>query len=225
MFIIINCDEYCKKGDNMTGRREKKKREIKDKIIKAAEVVFFEDDYEKITVSEIANRADIGVGTIYNYFKSKDDIFVSTMKTMFDIDYSDININKELLNKPNENNEAVDLIVKYNFKIFLKISKIPKVIIKKLFQIMLNDDGKTKILSELIKLDFKYIYEIEKLIKFSQEKGKLKSNFDAYLMAETIYSIVGINFAMFMYNVKNFDETMIDLEKKIRMVLNEYVAK
>ncbi|BEP27966.1 hypothetical protein HLPR_02970 [Helicovermis profundi] len=209
----------------MTGRREKKKREIKDKIIKAAEVVFFEDDYEKITVSEIANRADIGVGTIYNYFKSKDDIFVSTMKTMFDIDYSDININKELLNKPNENNEAVDLIVKYNFKIFLKISKIPKVIIKKLFQIMLNDDGKTKILSELIKLDFKYIYEIEKLIKFSQEKGKLKSNFDAYLMAETIYSIVGINFAMFMYNVKNFDETMIDLEKKIRMVLNEYVAK
>lgn len=34
----------------------------------------------KITVSEIADKSGIGKGTVYEYFKSKDDIFIKTFK-------------------------------------------------------------------------------------------------------------------------------------------------
>ncbi len=44
-------------------------------ILEAALVVFSRDGYHKGTVSDIAKQADIGKGTIYEYFSSKKNIF------------------------------------------------------------------------------------------------------------------------------------------------------
>lgn len=57
-----------------TSRREKKKQEVKDKIVKNALVVFTEKGFTETTVADIMNRADLGTGTFYNYFESKEDM-------------------------------------------------------------------------------------------------------------------------------------------------------
>ncbi|HSU80016.1 MAG TPA: TetR/AcrR family transcriptional regulator [Candidatus Angelobacter sp.] len=55
----------------MSNLREKKKLENQKKIIQAARHLFSVKGFQKTTISEIASEAQVGVGTIYNYYSSK----------------------------------------------------------------------------------------------------------------------------------------------------------
>ena len=52
------------------------KDDIQKEILKAAEKVFLENGFPKASMREIAQEAQVGLSNIYNYFKSKDDIFL-----------------------------------------------------------------------------------------------------------------------------------------------------
>src|SRR5580704_18735687 len=56
------------------GRREKNKEETKDRILNAALVLFREKGLERTTTREISKRAGIADGTLFNYFKTKEDL-------------------------------------------------------------------------------------------------------------------------------------------------------
>jgi AcrR family transcriptional regulator len=58
-------------------RRDRKKRETRDRIIAEALGVFTRKGIEAATIDEIAAAADVGKGTIYNYFRVKEDIVVA----------------------------------------------------------------------------------------------------------------------------------------------------
>ena len=52
-------------------RRERKKREARRRIYEAAFALFVERGYDHTTVEEIAERADVAKGTVFNYFPRK----------------------------------------------------------------------------------------------------------------------------------------------------------
>ncbi|MCK5342481.1 MAG: TetR/AcrR family transcriptional regulator [Candidatus Heimdallarchaeota archaeon] len=54
-------------------------------IIKAARTVFAQKGYDKATISEIAKESDFSVGTIYNFFESKKDLFEALQESEFSI--------------------------------------------------------------------------------------------------------------------------------------------
>jgi AcrR family transcriptional regulator len=60
-------------------RREAKKEATRQRIIEAGVQVFTERGIQAATVDEIAAAADVGKGTIYNYFETKEDIVVAFM--------------------------------------------------------------------------------------------------------------------------------------------------
>ncbi len=51
----------------------------RETILGAAEAVFFEKGLRAATLDEIAERAEVGKGTIYLYFSSKEDLYCSLM--------------------------------------------------------------------------------------------------------------------------------------------------
>ncbi len=53
-------------------RRERKKRETRRRIVEAASRLFAERGFDNITIEQIAAAADVGKGTIYNYFETKE---------------------------------------------------------------------------------------------------------------------------------------------------------
>jgi AcrR family transcriptional regulator len=55
----------------MTGLRERKKQELRHRIIREAITLFAEEGLDVTTMEEIAAAADVSVGTVYNYFGSK----------------------------------------------------------------------------------------------------------------------------------------------------------
>ena len=55
-------------------RRERKKIYSKKAIVDAAIKMFGIKGYQETTVADIMNEADLGIGTFYNYFESKEEI-------------------------------------------------------------------------------------------------------------------------------------------------------
>lgn len=53
-------------------RRERKKEETRSRILNSAFKLFVENGFESTTIDQIAEAADIGKGTFYNYFPSKE---------------------------------------------------------------------------------------------------------------------------------------------------------
>lgn len=64
------------------GRVARRQRRNRDALIKAGRQVMSEKGIDAATMQEIAEIADVGAGTIYNYFKSKDDLAVAVLEHM-----------------------------------------------------------------------------------------------------------------------------------------------
>src|SRR5579872_4968710 len=61
----------------VTTLRARKKAATKRRILEAAVRLFSERGFDDPTVDEIAAAAETGKGTIYNYFRTKEDILVA----------------------------------------------------------------------------------------------------------------------------------------------------
>jgi TetR/AcrR family transcriptional regulator, cholesterol catabolism regulator len=66
------------------GRRERKKAEVRRRIQRSALELFQEKGYEATTVEEIAERADVGKGTFFNYFARKDALLAALGEEFFE---------------------------------------------------------------------------------------------------------------------------------------------
>lgn len=56
-------------SDTSLSRRERERRRRRRAMLRAAQSVFAEKGYEQATLDEIAERAEFGKGTLYNYFE------------------------------------------------------------------------------------------------------------------------------------------------------------
>ncbi len=64
------------------GRVARRQRRNRDALIAAACEIMTEKGVEAATMLEIAEAADVGAGTVYNYFKSKDDLAIAVLETL-----------------------------------------------------------------------------------------------------------------------------------------------
>jgi len=65
------------------GLQEKKKKKRRKRILAAATRLFQARGYADTTINAIADKADVGVGTIYNYFSSKNEILLNIIADIF----------------------------------------------------------------------------------------------------------------------------------------------
>lgn len=68
--------------DQTEGRVARRQRRNREALIDAARAVMTEKGVEAATMLEIAQRADVGAGTVYNYFKSKDDLAIVVLEAL-----------------------------------------------------------------------------------------------------------------------------------------------
>ena len=61
------------------GRRARAKTAVRARILDAAMRLFSDRGIDAVTIDQIASSADVGKGTIYNYFRTKEDIVVAFM--------------------------------------------------------------------------------------------------------------------------------------------------
>ncbi|MCX4532591.1 TetR/AcrR family transcriptional regulator [Streptomyces sp. NPDC002596] len=58
------------------GLRERKKRQTRQHLSDVATALFLERGFDAVTIAEIAQVAEVSVNTVYNYFPTKEDLFL-----------------------------------------------------------------------------------------------------------------------------------------------------
>jgi TetR/AcrR family transcriptional regulator len=66
-------------------RREREKEARKQQILDAARQLLFKKGIQSTSINQIARTAELGVGTIYFYFQSKEEIFYSLQEEGLDL--------------------------------------------------------------------------------------------------------------------------------------------
>lgn len=65
---------------NSISRKEREKTRHRMEILESAEELFAEKGFHRTTVEDVAERAEFSVGTLYNFFSSKEELYQSLLK-------------------------------------------------------------------------------------------------------------------------------------------------
>jgi AcrR family transcriptional regulator len=68
-------------ANSETGRRERKKRDTRERLLTAALALFVERGYAATSMDDIAARCDVARGTVFNYFARKEDLLLAWIET------------------------------------------------------------------------------------------------------------------------------------------------
>jgi len=199
----------------MSGLRERKKKESEEKITSSARDIFLKKGYNEATMEEIAKKADIGVGTLYNYFKSKAEIFISIMTRESLINETDDEKLDYTLEK-----DTITIIIDYILKSTKYIESFDKKLWRELFAAILgNVNPDNLIFTGLVNMDFKFIQKLEHLLNSMKEKGRLPPSFKSNDAAFAIYSILMAQIIMYIYmEGATFEVYRKNVENQIRFL-------
>lgn len=148
-------------------------QETKDRICSAAVEVISKSGFFNTRMQDIADEAGLAVGTIYNYFSSKDEvlsyIFESEMKKrmefMSELKEQDLSI-KEFLSK----------FLKQHFSVLIKNPHLGRVLVRE------KDFSKGEKSGEIKKHMNSMIKMLERLFETGIKRGEIKE-IDTHLMA------------------------------------------
>lgn len=175
----------------------------KTNIIESARELFYSKGYKDTNISEIAKNAGIGVGTFYNYYESKDAIFMEIYLNENDklknkiIESIDLNgepsdiITKLVVQNANEMNSNPILKEWYNKELFSKLEKsfYEKGIIE-------NFDNNTR------------SGRLEMIEKWKAE-GKLRNDIDTNMINAIFNSIMYIDIHKEEIGIKYFPQILV----------------
>ncbi|MCP9947569.1 TetR/AcrR family transcriptional regulator [Actinomadura madurae] len=66
------------------GLRERKKRQTRRRISDIATGLFMTRGFDAVTIADVARAADVSVNTVFNYFKTKEDLFFDRQDEMIE---------------------------------------------------------------------------------------------------------------------------------------------
>jgi AcrR family transcriptional regulator len=68
-------------GEKRVSRREEEKQRQRNEMFSAALELFSKKGFHNVSMQEIAQRADFAIGTVYKFFKNKEDLYKSMLMT------------------------------------------------------------------------------------------------------------------------------------------------
>lgn len=197
------------------GVRAENKKIYRDKILAAAKEVFSVQGFEDTTIEQIAENAGIGLGTAYNYFKSKEELFVLAMAD----DMADSK--DQSLEKINfVSGKAADIIYDAIFKQIKRLGWINKKIWRVAFPIILGSMKSDKLqIQEVFRADFKMMEKTKILIHQMKEFGLISIDFDEDTANDLIFSLLLYHTSLYIYSDEiSFEDALDRIKRGIEFV-------
>ena len=181
--------------------KEAKKMEI----IHAAIKIFSEKGMVKAKIDDIANEAGIGKGTIYEYFRSKEEIFTSGFHMFFQGMQDQI---ETALNSTTDPVEQLKLLIDHSLKSFLQHgSDLAMIMMDFWAEGIRNKDEKILSSIDLRKIYHEFRIIIQAIINNGIEQGIFRQVDSQHVASLMIGSLDGIMLQWIM------DHKAIDLDK------------
>lgn len=166
-------------------RKEREKEKRRQQIMDAAKKVFSVNGFTKATMEDIATEAELSPGTIYLYFKNKDELYASLSVRI--LQYLNMRIKHVIDNKELKPEEYIDALK----QALLDVYDFDPLIVITLFQLQSNESLKnisSNLLDELIDLSRTSIRAIASIFEKGVEKGYFIDQHPIAL-ADTVWSL------------------------------------
>ncbi len=190
---------------------DKKKQKRRKRIIGSATALFQNKGYADTTIGDIADQAEVGVGTIYNYFSSKNDILLNLV--------ADICIEK----KPDEiiyENDPVKTLYSYIYGYFDEFMIFDKAIWRGWFSALFKEPN---LFERAYALDMKIAGELESICEQMQNRDMISNEVSAREIASTVY-VLFISWMMSFIMLADMDikSTKQEFEKQVKLVFEGF---
>jgi AcrR family transcriptional regulator len=162
-------------------RRQRRSAEIRERLFHAALKLFAEKGFAETTVEDITNAADVGKGTFFNYFPSKDHILLA---------FGEMQLGKlqEAINIARSTNEPMpEFLRALGTRMTQEPTRNPA-IIRALLQAYLST---TQVREAMIDLQNRVHALHTQMVQLGQDRGEIRSDLPAadiaYVFRQTIF--------------------------------------
>lgn len=188
----------------------KKSRPKYRQIIDAAVVIIAENGYYQAQVSRIARQAGVADGTIYLYFKNKEDILISLFQEKMGAFVEEI---EEKIAERTTAVEKLYVLIETHFKILSKDRQLAVVTQLELRQS--NKELRLKI-NEVLK---GYLQLIEKILTEGKKNKEFSESLEVRLARQMIFGTIDETATTWVMNDEKYD--LVTLAKPIhRLIIN-----
>ncbi len=189
----------------MAGIREQKKAETRKAITASAVQLFTEKGFEKTSIEDIAREAGIGKTTVYTYFSTKDEIFMS---------FCDEEMADSFARLQSPDRAGVKLLDQLLEFFMIKFTFITRD--NEFGRQLLRDMVFPKVINEKAKEhDQRYFNILEELFRSAQQRGEISDQDDLFLLSVHFFSLyLGVLAGWYTGYVSTLEE----VEDKMRVL-------
>lgn len=201
----------------MTGLRERKQAKTEASILRSAAYLISKKGLEQTTVEEIAARAEVGVGTVYNYFGSKNELLLALMERG----------TRDLLREGEGVTASPDVrpevALRDLFWIYAKgfLTMYERRMLREVFAAyFLQPEALGK---KLTRLDYELMGQVVELLKKYQQAGVIKKTLDLEQAALVLYGSFAIVVIMYIeYEEMTLEYVHQQLTASITLIFQDW---
>jgi AcrR family transcriptional regulator len=164
----------------MLGVRAQKKQQTRKAIIEAAIRLFTKKGFEQTSMDELASAAGVGKGTIYGYFKAKEEIFLAYCEAEIDFAFA------ELDRKLDEEAPLADQLVAQMMGQITFVTGNRE--FGRIFAREMSFPGKSSKLASR-ELDLRYLHKLGEVLARAQERDELSKESDLLLLIAHLHAL------------------------------------
>ena len=174
----------------MTGLRDRKKREVRHRVIQAAGALFGDKGLDDTTMEEIAAAADVSVATVYNYFGSKPNLLLAGVE---DDTNEMLELGNAVLAKPGADPRRA---VKRLFSIYFEhLLTWDRALLREVVSASLRP-GAADLTAELAQMDVRLMEQTGALLSHFAATGRLRSGTSAEDASLLLFSVLATHLMM-----------------------------
>ena len=187
--------------------KEKKRKEI----IEAAIAVFSQTGYHRTKIKDIADEAKVGKGTVYEYFRSKDDLFFQAGEYLFE---QYILTQKNAMDTTADAEEQIRKLIASTFDQAAMLTGLTYLYVDMWSEMDRKgeEDKLRRLVADMLK---RMTEDLSEYIREGQARGAFK-DYDAVLTAHIIFGVLdGLMFQLLtdlnMFDLKAMSDTLADV--------------
>ena len=182
----------------MAGKREVNKNQNRQTILNTAMNQFKERGFAHTSVADITKNSNLGVGTFYNYFNSKEEVLMLIVKELF------TEVEERVKLMAQKNSSSLELL-EFCAMSTARLIDENRFILPLLASAVKHSD-KPEQLPKNLSPDFKRIFE--EIIERGQILGEIRNDISVDLISEMFHSI---------YQAAAFSKLKIPFQENIRL--------
>ena len=201
----------------MAGVRQKKHAKTQAAILRAAAYLIDRKGFTDTSIEDIASRAEVGVGTVYNYFGSKNALLLALMQR----DTEDLlNEGEAVLARPAKQPEAAlaELFWTYT-RVFL--GRYDRRMLREVFAAAF--DQPEELGRGLTRMDFQLMSQVGRLIEKFQHDGILKKSLPLQQAEIVLYGAFAVSVIMYLeYAEMPMESVREQMASSIDLILSDW---